>query len=181
MKHMMIDIETLSLNQGAAVLSIGAVAFDEKGLTGEELELFPEVCGAMSWSTIEWWFSQSEDARRRVTDKVRISWHEVAKRLRDFEDQLVGGYDEAVDPNEPRPKVWALGPQFDLMVLQHHLPDNFWHYQQICDMRTLRLFFNHEPEKVLEHSALHDARSQAKWVARAMADFNVYCAAYARG
>jgi hypothetical protein len=65
----MLDLETLSTKSNAAIVSIGAVAFDESGVTDQKfyITIDPASCEKagmhVSASTFIWWMQQSDEAR----------------------------------------------------------------------------------------------------------------------
>jgi DNA polymerase III epsilon subunit-like protein len=70
--RVMVDIETLGLDPGAAILSIGAVRFDTDGLgaTFERnigLESCQEAGLTIDAGTLEWWLQQDADAQHVLT------------------------------------------------------------------------------------------------------------------
>ena len=179
MKHVMIDIETLSLQPNAQVLSIGACVFDSAGNILDELELFPRFVEGrhISTDTVLWWLQQNDAARMSIVSPERMPRKDVHHQLEQF---LLSAGNEQLEPQDDGtpvarftpPPIWAIGPQFDMVVLQSYFTDlpSLWGYRQINDARTLRQFYKgewHRPR--VEHSALADAVAQATWTAEAMA------------
>jgi hypothetical protein len=162
--RVMIDIETLGLDPGAAVLSIGAVQFDPDGL-GEEFyrEISLQSCQAVGLEvdadTLEWWLEQDE----AVSD-VLTGGEQLEDALMDFGMWYPDGAE-----------VWANSPSFDC----EHLEAAYdavgltepWEYNDERCVRTLRSL----PGSVElaqdgdEHHALDDAKHQAREVSRTLA------------
>lgn len=101
----MLDLETLSTQPDAAIISIGLAKFDAKQVietAGWALEL-PKVFGHIDPSTVAWWMKQSEPAREYsftgTTDP-----HVAAQGISDF----LRGVDE----------IWANDPEFDCVILR---------------------------------------------------------------
>lgn len=156
----MIDIETLGTAPGSVILSIGAVTFDaEAGTLGAEFYSAIDPQSAvdaglrMDVSTLKWWMTQSDDARRAVF----AGNQPLDCVLREF-----GDFVRKVDAS----RVWAKPPSFDLVLLEAafqacrlHVP---WHYRSLRDVRTLLDITGTRATYVgTAHNALDDARSQA--------------------
>lgn len=161
--RVMIDIETLGLNPGAAILSIGAVRFDTDGL-GDTFErnISLESCQdeglEIDADTLEWWLSQDGDVQHILTGGVSLT--EALEDLSRF-------YGEATE-------VWAYSPAFDCVHLEAGydavgiIPP--WEYYEQRDCRTLlTLPFAVEMEQDgNEHDALDDAIYQARQVSETL-------------
>lgn len=183
-KHVMIDIETLSLRPTAMVLSIGACAFTEDGTIHDTLEVRPRFVDGrhIDPQTVVWWMQQSDDARKVFDAVERFGRQEVHGLLEKFllsagstAEGFTGENNDTPITRFIPPQIWALGPQFDLVVLEDYFGfatgayPPLWSYRQIYDMRTLRQFYNREAIKPeVQHSALSDAIAQAKWTAAAI-------------
>ena len=69
-ENVMIDLETMGVNNNAAIIAIGAVAFDFEGNLGYHfyqtitLQSSVENGGIMDASTVLWWMRQSDEARK---------------------------------------------------------------------------------------------------------------------
>ena len=165
MIHAMIDLETLSTNPNAVILTVGGVKFDPHTNMKPYHHMYFRVdvdSQTMQGrhvmdDTLDWWAKQSEDIREEALgDKDRIGLDNMIKTINKFS---VG-----VDV------FWCQGPLFDYAILQnlytqlgHPVP---WQYWQIRDSRTL---FNLVPrdkneKRVGLHNALSDCIFQAKKV-----------------
>ena len=165
MIHAMIDLETLSTNPNATILTVGGVKFDPHTNMKPYHDMYFRVDVASQTmqgrhvmdDTLDWWAKQSEDVREEALgDKDRIDLDNMIKTINKFS---VG-----VDV------FWCQGPLFDYAILQnlytqlgHPVP---WQYWQIRDSRTL---FNLVPREKNEkrvglHNALSDCIFQAKKV-----------------
>ena len=171
MKHIMIDLETMSTAKNAAIVAIGAVEFDPA--TGELGETFycnvdlgscMEAGLDVEADTVMWWMSRSDKARARLqNDRVPLRG-----ALADFTTFMtqVGGYDEVA--------IWGNGSDFDNAILQsaYRALDTQppWNYRNNRDVRTILAL---APEATggeshgVKHDALGDAVYQAKCVSRA--------------
>src|SRR5690349_1008177 len=91
--HCMVDLETLSTDPYAPILSIGAVRFrfDDKPIHPDDL--FYQVVDLQSCmdlglrpsaSTIKWWAQQSDHARSVVNDETAVSLPEALDRFTEW-------------------------------------------------------------------------------------------------
>jgi DNA polymerase III epsilon subunit-like protein len=154
----MLDIETLGLEPGCVILSIGAVAFDIDGL-GEtfhrsiNLESCADAGLEIDAETLEWWLDQDDAVRGVLT-----GGEDLTAVLSEFTDWFLD-----LDADE----VWANSPTFDCRVLEHAYGavglDAPWQFYQERDFRTLKKL----PVAVMadrdgdKHDALDDAVHQA--------------------
>lgn len=133
--HTMIDMETLHTDPNAVILTIGVTLFDPLGSgVHERLELRPTIDEqtdvynrAISESTLDWWATQSEEARvEALGDQNRIPYRDAMEQLAKFCWNRRG--------------VWSNGSTFDVIIAENSfreldikVPWNFWH---IYDCRT---------------------------------------------
>jgi len=174
MHNIMLDIETLGNKPNAALVAIGAVMFEPStGELGAEFQAVISLDDAMKYgvadaSTLKWWLKQSDDARHVFNDKNAVSTKDA---LLDFQDFLI--------PHCPWKSrtIWGNGATFDPVILgnayettQISVPWPFWGTR---DVRTIvdigRALFDFDPKKDMPfegtpHSALDDAKHQAKYV-----------------
>ena len=173
-----LDIETLSTNGRAVVLSLGICifkldeiqSFDEIVENGIEL-FFEKECQfemgrKVDQSTLDWWAKQGEEARRVFDADPDIMIHprDFYKHLNQFcEDR---GVNLAFLQNNAR--WFARGPTFDMSILDSMFSDfNVtvpWKYWLVRDIRThleaLGIDTNiqlRRPDNMIHHNALHDA------------------------
>ena len=160
----MIDLETLSTNPNAVVLTVGAVKFDPH----TQMKLYDEMYFRVDvdsqtalgrhvmQETLDWWGQQpNEVANEALSDSNRIQLQDVLKNINKFS---VG-----VDV------FWCQGPLFDYAILQNlytqmeqPVPCKYW---QIRDSRTLFNLVPRESEKRIGlHNALEDCKFQARKV-----------------
>lgn len=168
-----IDLETLGTSPDSVILSIGAAAVCAE--TGQIVKFYG-ACAVdsqqhrtISKSTLDWWESQSAEARLAL-DFARSddcpSLFETLKRLTDWLGDLGKTHD--VYP-------WGNGSEFDIAMLNHaykQISDFVpWNFRNSRDMRTLRdicLRLGLEPKikaavrrNGTHHNALDDAQFQA--------------------
>lgn len=163
LERIMIDIETLGLSPGSAVLSLGAVRFNESGLGDEfhrEIDLgsCQDAGLTIDARTLEWWMEQDESVSEILTG---------GERLPDVLTAFTEYYADAVE-------VWANSPSFDCEVLEAAYDavgmTEPWGFRDERDVRTLRSL----PCAVAvemdgdEHNALDDATYQARIVSETL-------------
>ena len=167
MKHLMIDIETLSNEPNAMILSIGAAFFcPQLGVTATFHE-YIDVEDSIRFnrhiapSTVLWWMGQSDAARQTMIDnqKQSKSLRSVLQRFWEFINEY-SFWEEL--------QVWGNGSDFDNVILASSykalglsVPWKF--YNNRC-YRTLK---NRHTDikmnrKGIHHDALADAISQAE-------------------
>lgn len=174
-KHIMIDLETMGSGSNAAIVSIGAVTFDPKtGVLGADFEIVVNLNSAAFYSeidapTVTWWLAQSEEARAiflRETPKSSLK-----DALLEFNQWLA----DLGDAKELC--LWGNGAGFDNVILNNSfkackIRPNFTHWNDL-DVRTIvkmgRDILGIDPKATLtrdgvHHSALDDAKFQAKYV-----------------
>ncbi len=71
--HLMLDLETLGTGPDAKIVQIALVPFDASGIYGERAwnGYVTGDTGSVDQSTIEWWITQSEDARKRLANGLK--------------------------------------------------------------------------------------------------------------
>ena len=153
---MMIDLESMGTKPNSAILSIGAVIFDNNGIHGEfyvniDLENSMKLGFDVDPSTIYWWLKQSS-AAGSVLSKNLTSANEAIKDFCNFVHTHEAG------------EVWAnsdcvmLKSYFD--KLGYDAPWKFWIER---DFRTfLSLTDAERVEPTEAHNALDDAKAQAQ-------------------
>jgi exodeoxyribonuclease VIII len=172
MHDVMLDLETLGVSPGCAVVSIGAVAFDEFGVdaTGFYAAIdVPEwnVEGLTPYGlrkeigTIDWWRKQSEEARSVFCGggDMMLALGLFATYLRDIESDT-----------GQAPRVWGNGADFDLPILLAAAKaagmneKSLWGGFNGRCYRTVKNGFKSVKmvRSGTHHNALDDARSQAE-------------------
>lgn len=163
MNNIMLDLETLDLRPTAAILSIGAVFFDKRGL-GETfyhtitLDSCLTTGLSVSGDTFKWWMAQKGEARQALfVDPIPLG-----KALAELNHWVSAHADDA------QVKVWGNGADFDNAILQHAYakaglltPWHFWNnrcYRTTCEI----LGAKQRKQEGVYHNALDDAKSQAK-------------------
>ena len=171
MEHVMIDLETLGVNDNAPVFAIGATFFNPN--TGEFGPDFYETiklkssvaAGAIpDMETVIWWMEQEDDARRALID-ASLPIDEVLRRFSHFCKM----YGKNI-------QVWGNGATFDLTILKNayrHVgrehPWKFWAERDVRTVVEMGRASGIDPKVTtyldgIKHNALHDARFQATYV-----------------
>lgn len=159
--NIMLDLETMGNNSNAAIIAIGAVAFDSDKITSRfyrEINLQSAINsgGVIDGSTVTWWLKQSDEARKAFTDNdnaehIMVALADFAKWYKKVEGE----------------QVWGNGAMFDNAILGNayknnnfQIPWKFWN--DMC-YRTVKGMNKHiNLERVgTYHNALDDAESQA--------------------
>ena len=165
--HVMIDMETLATDPFCAILTIGAVKFNPKGIgVTQKLELKPTIEDqievynrTINDDTLRWWSEQSPDAlEEALGDTGRQSFKECMDILYKF----CWNCDA----------VWSNGASFDIVVaetafrqtLTDHPNPIPWPFYTIRDTRTLYEIAGvklKDGGHVTSHKAVEDAERQA--------------------
>lgn len=172
----MIDIETLDVSPKAVVLSVGMCKFyptdiNRDPFDGRHFKIDIDTQSGKNRviddSTISWWATQPKDIQEAAfSDDGRVSVEECAKEINKY---LVGVN-----------KIWANGPDFDLVILSSLFKDFDihcnWKFWQYMDTRTIFQLMPRDPRKDLTfaaHNALADAITQAICVQKSYAHFKI--------
>jgi len=160
--HVMIDIETLGLEEDAVIVSIGATVFNMQGII-DELHIkvgLDQKDRSIMASTVAWWMQQSKEAIDSTFKGDRALLPDSIATLGNF-------------INEFSPTlVWSNG-SMDINVLTHAykqycLGVTPWAYYQVADYRTIRSVLDkdgslgREVPPTIRHNALEDAKWQTQ-------------------
>jgi hypothetical protein len=166
----MLDLETLGRRPGCVILSIGAILFDRSGIdedhvfyTNIDIDSSLAYGLQVEGATIEWWMSQSDEARNRVL----FNPVNIGTALNKFLEW------KAAYSCLENTKIWGNGSDFDISILQEafmrvHVrwPFKFWNHR--C-YRTLKSEVNDKEKNLMktvprtgEHQADMDAMYQAR-------------------
>lgn len=170
MQDVMLDLETMGNGATAAIVVVGAVAFDPK--TGElgaefsqqvDLQSSIDAGLTLDGDTVMWWLGQSDEARAGVRgNDLTDSIHYV---LDDF-----GAFAAQVYHREGL-RVWGCGAGFDNAILANayracglKAPWEFWNDRCYRTVKAMRPDI--KMRRVgMHHNALDDAKSQARHLA----------------
>lgn len=113
MTNIMLDLETLSVDSNATIISISAVVFDlHTGKTGGEFEVGLGILeqllsgSVIDNSTIDWWKNQNKEAKESL---VNISTSSIAEALESFNIWIA----KAVTCEVKDVKLWGNGVSAD--------------------------------------------------------------------
>lgn len=161
----MIDIETLSTENNAVVLSIGACAFNSNKIESSfhhNLNMLEQVAKGryISPHTCSFWNEQPVDKQKVIMEGAGFNNKAVLLQFIAYIDLY------------PEAKVWGNGACFDIIILENLLKDYGlripWKFTNIMDLRTFRRMVAKNakiPRDPAEHhDALKDALAQAKYV-----------------
>ncbi len=170
--HLMIDLETLSLEKNATIIQIGAVAFDPDGVNLiDKREWTVNSMGCLMIGshtdpgTINWWKEQSPEAQAAVS-AAAVPIRTAMRALTEFCVEADAGHG-----------VWSHGASFDLPIIEWYaarlgivLP---WSYRAHRDTRTLfwvarAAGWVPEKREGVAHTAGDDALAQAREVCSAI-------------
>lgn len=173
--EIMTDLETLSTDDNALILTLGACAFDiDTGkLCGQKYIRFSvedqKTLGRhVSESTVAWWNRQSEAARNEAFNPIGAL--PLAEACKEFDDWVVST--RKLDPKMEL-YMWANDPDFDLVKLTNAFravgkepPWQYWEYQSVRTMKRLakKLKLTLPPREGTHHNAVDDAIHQTKIV-----------------
>lgn len=153
--HIMIDVETLSKQSNALILSIGAVQFSLNGELNPiyhsaiEVQSCTDVGLHVDTDTIIWWFKQPENLKS-ILELPCIGLEEA---LADLSSRI------AQDSY-----IWGHGSVFDIPILENAYKavgiKPFWNYKNVRDTRTLFDIANYNYEAKGGHNAIDDAINQ---------------------
>ena len=162
--EIMIDIETLSTQNNAMILTIGAIKFQRnedltelKNMETFYVRIDTKSCKNLNMhvddETLKWWGRQSEEAKNEVfynTDRLDIN--ESLTQL----SQFLKGHKY----------IWSNSPSFDCVILENafkccgiEVPWKFWNLR---DCRTVYDLgrVNLKSVSVVKHNALDDCYNQ---------------------
>jgi len=166
--HVMVDLETLGTSSHAAILSIGAAAFDPWGkgvldtfVMGVTLDSALKY-GRVDASTIEWWFSPS-----RADARLRLATH-----AQEDLDNVLFGFSEWVRrvADGAQVNLWGNGATFDNVILSNAYAavgyDRPWSYSGDRCFRTLKNTSTVKAPKFVgvAHDPLDDTVNQITWL-----------------
>lgn len=164
MNDLMLDVECMGMGADGALVSIGAVFFDEhQGQLGAEFHRAINLAtavqrgGTLDPSTIMWWLGQDDAAR----NSVRFNGEHIDYALKEFHDFVLKHRTDRMV------RVWGCSPTFDCEKVRSALGrsevDVPWLYFNERCYRTIRERNRSVAQAEREglHNALEDAKYQA--------------------
>lgn len=157
----MLDLETMGNTSNAAIIAVGAVAFNEYEITGRfynevNLQSAIDSGGIVDGSTVTWWLKQSSEARKAFINNDKApTIKEVLQNFTAWFDFVEGD------------QVWGNGAMFDNSILANAYKNNGqnipWKFYNDMCYRTIKNMNKYiKLERVgTYHNAVDDAESQA--------------------
>lgn len=182
MKHIMLDLETLGTGPTAAIVAIGACAFDLPGpgvhnddnpeahfYTRVDLQSSVDAGLEMDPSTLLWWMKQSDKARKSTFEGRRTPLGDAILNFNNwvYHCAPVAGRTE---PDRADVWVWGNGATFDNVVIRSafkavRLNPCWSFHNDRCYRTVVNMLPDHRQpafEKYgIAHNALDDAIAQA--------------------
>lgn len=166
MAQVMVDIETLSLNPNALILTIGAVKFDRKSPVKRlskadtfyrriTMSSCVDVGLDVDKSVADWWKTQSKEAfYEAIKHPDRVP---ILQALTEFTEWFGNSR-----------LIWSNGDDFDCVILKEAYKackmETPWKYWNTRDVRTIldvsNVRLEDMPPNAIPHHALHDAYRQ---------------------
>lgn len=170
--NLMVDLETTDTIAGSAILSIGAVAFDDKEIAKEQFYLPIDLASCLEYGltinadTFKWWKKQSVEAQAVWFDPNGVSLDRALNAYRNWVMKVTGN-------NHSKAVLWSNGPEFDAAIMSYAFrktgiqdPIKFCNNDSY---RGLKRTYKKDVTVVREsggssasHNALVDAREQAR-------------------
>jgi 3' exoribonuclease, RNase T-like len=162
--HIMIDLETMGVRPDAAIVSIGAVHFDQTEVHSQfhvaiQLASCLEHGLTQDQSTVDWWMKQSAAARSSWQGDHAVSLDEGMAMFSVWVRNI---------GSEKQIKPWGNGADFDLVLLKSAYTalnaDPPWRFYNHHCFRTVKNLFPTigVPRAGTHHNALDDAMHQVQ-------------------
>lgn len=170
--HLMVDLETLGVKAGSAILSIGAVVFDpdkklpkkipENKIFYQNIEIKTSLAAGFTidQETVDWWKEQPKAAQDILkTDKIPVQKALLNFRIFFIKNKLQF--------------IWSQGSSFDVALLEdgyRKIEMGFpWRYTNSRDTRTIfdLAKIRCDRKAGMKHYALDDAINQARSIQEA--------------
>lgn len=169
----MLDIETLGVSANCIILTVGAAKFNPNTLSAPianfymrlDIDEQQQMNRCSEADTVDWWLKQDDAVRAEAFDPDNRV--DIATALAELSAFIKGSS-----------CVWAQGPQFDMVILEH-LYQQYgmpvpWRYSRVRDSRTLFAVWDDlrdiDPEG--KHNALVDCHNQIIGVQHCMLAIN---------
>lgn len=174
MKDIMIDIETLSANNNAVIVSISAVQFNlVTGKTGETFEIGisleeqQKLGRDIAVDTVTWWLQQEKEAQHSLLSIDKVSIAEAIKGLNTFIATVASNCNVQLK----KLNLWGNGSSFDNAIVRSLYKDvnSEFLLPYYCDrdVRTLVQIAMFNPFKVrfdgIKHNGIDDCKHQIKY------------------
>jgi hypothetical protein len=181
-EHFTLDIETLSTEPNAVVLSFALAAFDPAGIAPTQVysEQYLNVDEQLrngrhvSGSTLMWWLGMSPAARAVQTngtrERVGVSLVYAARWIAEMTGELPDNSSNSGIITSKVAKIWGNGKDFDCVVLGHlyrqeGLPTP-WEFRNTRCFRDLYIQHRDVQTASASGEVAHSAEGDARWEAR---------------
>lgn len=179
----MIDIETMANTSNSVILQIGAVVFDRvsgeishKFKTNVEAQSGIDIGLEANMDTIEWWMSQSEEARSSIFAEPK---QDICSALETLSNWFINTWIKVTgkkthEYDSKDIKLWCHAT-FDEPILENAYHKcklkTPWHFRSVRDIRTLvdlsEYIVDHsETNSGVAHDALDDCIFQVDYVVK---------------
>lgn len=180
-QHLMIDLESLGTKANTAVLSMGAVTFNQLGVIAEIYTVpslkfqLQKTTRAVDADTLHWWMNQDDRAKKVFSESMESSLtvQGLCSELSVFIDKFVKNKKDLI--------VWSNGAGFDVPIIEHMLqysgleiPWKFWNIRCYRTLKSLFPIENHVKKAEVKHNALDDAKFQAACVMKFLSEHPQY-------
>lgn len=183
-RHLMLDLETLGNKPGAAIVAIGAVAFNMDGEIHENkfhqkitFESALET-GKVNASTLKWWMKQSDESRDYLVGESDVEELDTWTVTCNFMSWL-----KEVFPDGDY-EVWGNSIRFDNGLLEAHFEalkygDLPWPFRNEIDARTIGKIDRAVRKGIIAdwkgvaHNPLDDAECQVLWCTDICKRYNI--------
>lgn len=163
-QHVMLNLETMGTGPNAAIVAIGAVAFDLERAHIDPNIFYLQVCmdsatkcgGVIDAATVLCWLRQSDEARQELTERPSVH---IIHALYEFSAWMKA--------HTADPKVWGNGASFDNVILRATYERAGltppWHWWNDRCYRTAKAMHPHVRSE-RSRTGLHalDARTQTQ-------------------
>ncbi len=164
MTHIMVDLETMSLCPNAALVSIGAVAFNKEGLRDKfyiNIDLTTSVLAGLHLEpeTVKWWLAQDKPAQEALlknTVSLSAALYEFTKFVAAVAPDLKGLWGNGASADN----VWLANAYAAVSMATP------WSYKNDRCYRTIKsLLGKDESLRPMNQDIAHHALSDAVWQA----------------
>lgn len=169
--HVMLDLETLALDQRAVIISIGLVLFNEHKILDTlyiKVDKNDQPQRTQDPVVLDWWNKQSDEAKQVLNSKYAVSPLVAI--------DIINGFLVKNDICKDSLRVWGNGSDFDNVILNDFFNDYnaiSWQFRNNRCFRTIKSMFEvDEPKrKGLHHNALDDAIHQVEHLQKILNDY----------
>lgn len=176
--HVMVDIETMSNQNDAAIMSIGACFFTEGGGVVDHLDFYQNVDLASSLNqglhfsaeTFYWWAKNKPSSIQGLCSN-RLPLENALEKFNRF----------LSTENHKFEGIWANSPTFDLAILNNAYKTvglkPAWKFYQERDVRTVASFqprVKDSHSSAVTHNALDDCKAQVAYVCQIMQNKGIW-------